>query len=78
MENSELLRNQSVLSYTGIFCYFLVLVAIIVIIHFLDKLICKKIKFLRNSVATRMMLYYLIVAPLLMFIFVQIVRVIKG
>lgn len=59
-------------NYGMFIIYLLALVLIIVIIHFLDKLVCR-IKFLKENTVTRVMLYYFIIVPLIIGIFLKII-----
>lgn len=64
-------------NYGMFIMYLLALVLIIVIIHFLDKLVCR-IKFLKENTVTRVMLYYFIIVPLIIGIFLKIIVSIFG
>lgn len=69
--------NLKTLNYGAVISYIVVLVLAIVIMHFLDKFLCK-IKFLRENIATRIMLHVFVIMPLIFAIFFGIALLVKS
>lgn len=71
------IERLNTVNYGLLITYAITLLLVIVIIHFLDKLVCK-IKFFRDNTATRIMFYFLIIIPLILGAFFGIAILIKS